>query len=119
MASFAVFVSVAAVLAASVDANVFLGAEPHSRERTSFVSKVAVEHAFSSELSKSRGAQVRRLKEELFPIFTSIPNKEYGNMEPSVTCYDLHRYFAKNYGWYVVGLEPAGVLGTPLHLETL
>merc|ERR1740121_720171 len=31
-----------------------------------------------------------------------------GNLEPSVTRYALHRYFAQKYGWYVVGLEPAG-----------
>jgi len=108
MASLAVFASVAAVLAIFVDANVFLSAEPHARGGSSFVSKVAVEHAFSSELSKSGGAQVRRLEEELSPIFTSMPKNEYGNLEPSVTRYALHRYFAHKYGWYVVGLEPAG-----------
>merc|ERR1719296_549525 len=29
-------------------------------------------------------------------------------MEPAVTRYALHRYFAQKFGWYIVGLEPAG-----------
>merc|ERR1740121_3137555 len=51
---------------------------------------------------------VRKLEEELRPLFTAMPKNEHGNLEPSVARYALHRYFAQTYGWFVVGLEPAG-----------
>merc|ERR1740121_2190597 len=51
---------------------------------------------------------VRKLEEELRPLFTAMPKNGQGNLEPSVARYALHRYFAQTYGWFVVGLEPAG-----------
>jgi len=108
MASFAVFVAFAAGLAASVEGNAFLGMEPHMKKGKGLVSKASVEQAFSAKLSTAQDPNIRRLEQELLPLFTSMPKNVHGKLEPSVTRYALHRYFARNHRWYVVGLEPAG-----------
>ena len=52
MASFAVFVAVAAGFAASVDGSAFLAMEPPSKKGKRLVSKAAVEQAFSADAAR-------------------------------------------------------------------
>jgi len=68
----------------------------------------AIEQTLFAELGEGGGARMHELEEELRPLFSAMPKNAHGNLEPSVTRYALHRFFAQKYGWYVVGLEPAG-----------
>lgn len=108
MARFAALVCAIACLAGLADANAFLSSEPLSRGGKNFVSRDAVAQAFSFELGTDRGVRIQKLETELMPLFVALPKNSYGNLDPSVTRYALHRYFAQKFGWYVVGLEPAG-----------
>merc|ERR1719476_194762 len=90
------------------ECSAFLSAQSHLGGGKRLLSKIAVEDLLVSELGPERERHVGALEEELRPLFTAMPKNEHGNLEPSVTRYALHRYFAQKYGWYVVGLEPAG-----------
>merc|ERR1719476_59435 len=90
------------------ECSAFLSAQSHLGGGKRLLSKIAVEDLLVSELGPERERHVGALEEELRPLFTAMPKNTHGNLEPSVTRYALHRYFAQKYRWYVVGLEPAG-----------
>lgn len=91
-------------LAVLVDASAFL--RPQGGER-GLVSASVVEQALLTELA-SLSSKIVTFEEELRPLFSAMPKNEHGSLEPSVTRYALHRYFAQKHGWHVNGLEPAG-----------
>jgi len=97
-----------AALEAPVDAGAFLGSQAHLGAAKRLLTQGAIEQTLFAELGEASGARMHELEEELRPLFTAMPKNEHGNLEPSVTRYALHRYFAQKYGWYVVGLEPGG-----------
>lgn len=97
----------ALVLMGLTDASVFLGSHSHLGSGNRLVSKGVVEQMLDSELGVAGGAH-SAFEDELRPMFAAMPKNQHGKLEPSVTRYALHRYFAQKFGWNVVGLEPAG-----------
>ena len=101
--------AILALLFVTVRASTFLGAHP-------MVEMVAmpteeVEQALFAELSAftlDQDGRVRSLEQELRALFSAMPKNDYGNLDPTVVRYALHRYFAHKYGWHLRGLEPAG-----------
>jgi len=90
------------------EASTFLGPQDHLGAAKRLLTGGAIEQALLTELGLASGARMHELEEEIRPLFAAMPKNEYGNLQPSVTRYALHRYFAQKYGWYVVGLEPVG-----------
>merc|ERR1719480_142664 len=74
--------------------------------RSNVVSKKSIEDAMMFELPDS--ANVAMIKNELRPMYESLPKNEQGQLEPSAVRYALHRYFVHKYGWYVKGLDLQG-----------
>merc|ERR1719491_160624 len=75
---------------------------PHTEKR---VSRDSVQQAFASALSMDVDT-LRKLEDELRPMYDSLPKNEHGTLEPAVVSYALHRYFVQKHGWYMKGLEP-------------
>jgi len=89
--------------------NGFLGTLQHPRAGQRSISKSSVEEALFFELDDlANSKHISEIEEELRPMYGALPKNDVGKLEASVTRYALHRYFARKYGWYVVGLEPAG-----------
>jgi len=89
-------------------ASAFLSTQSHLGGGRRLLTKTAVQEALFSEFDPQKETHLRQLEHELRPIVATMPKNSHGNMEPAVTRYALHRYFAQKYGWYIVGLEPAG-----------
>jgi len=53
-------------------------------------------------------SKVAALKEELTPIFTSMPKNSEGRLNYGAARYALHRLFSERHGWTIKGLQPAG-----------
>jgi len=103
MATISTFVFVAAFVASSIhaEAEVFLGQRQE-------VTKEIVEQTLFSELaSAAASTSIATIKEELRPMYASLPRNEQGQLEFSTVRYALHRYFVKKHGWYVKGLGAA------------
>jgi len=41
-------------------------------------------------------------------MYASLPKNRWGNLDPSVVRYALHRFFVQKHGWYMRGLDPNG-----------
>lgn len=102
--SLAISMFMLASLAPLVKADAFLSATSRGELR-----KAEVEQALLSELSIiGSSPHIRRIEEALQPLYAAMPKNEYGNLEPSVVRYALHRYFVQKHGWHVRGLERGG-----------
>lgn len=109
MLSIAAFtVSLFTVLVAPADANAFLGTMSHPRAGHKSMAKSTIEQMFSSEIGPTSVAHITAIQDDLRPTFEALPKNSFGNLDPEVTRYALHRYFERTFGWYVVGLEPGG-----------
>jgi len=86
----------------------FLSAQSHLGGGRRLVTKTTVEEMLFSEFDPQKERYLLELETELRPLLVAMPKNSHGNMEPAVTRYALHRYFAQKFGWYIVGLEPAG-----------
>jgi len=69
--------------------------------------KDSLESTFLSELSKDTD-HLRRLEDQLRPMFVALPKNENGKLDSPAVRYALHRHFVHTHGWFVVGLEPLG-----------
>jgi len=70
------------------------------------VTKELVEATLLEELaSAANSVRIGFIKEELRPMYASLPKNEQGQLEPSSVRYALHRYFVWKHGWYVSGLS--------------
>jgi len=71
------------------------------------VTKEFVEASLLDELAfAASSARIAVIKQELRPMYASLPKNEQGQLEPSSVRYALHRYFVQKHGWYVSGLSP-------------
>jgi len=71
-----------------------------------------IEAVLASELVEALGGGVTESKlpqfeDVLRPTFNTLPKNEYGNLGPEVVRYALHRFFVKQHGWWIKGLELA------------
>lgn len=111
--SLAISMFMLASLAPLVKADAFLSATSRGELR-----KAEVEQALLAELSIiGSSPHIRRIEEALQPLYAAMPKNEYGNLEPSVVRYALHRYFVQKHGWHVRGLERGEAHGTPPCLQ--
>jgi len=88
-------------------ATVYLAHASQFLSQRSEVTKEFVEQTLLEELaSASSSARVAAIKQELRPMYASLPKNEQGQLEPSSVRYALHRYFVQKHGWYVNGFSP-------------
>jgi len=52
--------------------------------------------------------RLRSIEEELRPTYAALPKNEEDRLDPAAVRYGLHRYFMREYGWSVKGLDSAG-----------
>jgi len=67
-----------------------------------------VESALLSELAVD-SERLRGFEDELRTMYVALPKNERGTLDPAAVRYALHRFFVNKHGWYVKGLEPAGL----------
>jgi hypothetical protein len=74
------------------------------------VSKKEVENSLLAELAASfktdPSARIAALEEALRPMYMVVPKEAGGSLGHSVVRYVLHRFFVKQHGWFIRGLEP-------------
>jgi len=92
------------------DANSFL--KGGTRVMAEHVRAEDIEAVLSSELAEALGgglaeAKLVQLEEVLWPMFSTLPKNEHGNVGRAAVRYALHRFFVGKHGWFVKGLEPA------------
>jgi hypothetical protein len=49
------------------------------------------------------------IEASMWKTFQALPKNEYGRLAPKTVRYIVHNYFAKEHGWLIEGLEPAGM----------
>jgi len=81
------------------------------------ISKDAIEEALFLEVPDSE--HITMLKDELRPMYESLPKNEQGQLESPTVRYALHRYFVHKYGWYVKGLDAQGSVPTNSSTEVM
>lgn len=69
---------------------------------------LAVEIAAVKRGGNAATERVRRLEEELKPLYEALPKNAHGRLGNGTVRYALHRHFTRKHGWSVKGLEPAG-----------
>jgi len=74
------------------------------------VNKETVESSLLKELSsavKSDGNKhISGIEAALLPMYSALPLEKDGSISHTAVRYVLHRFFAKEYGWFIRGLEP-------------
>jgi hypothetical protein len=51
----------------------------------------------------------QNIEATMWKTFQALPKNEYGRLAPKTVRYIVHNYFAKEHGWLIEGLEPAGM----------
>jgi len=69
-----------------------------------------IEAVFSSEVLEALGGglaepKLAQSEDILRPMFKTLPKNEHGNLGRAAVRYALHRFFVKQHGWFVEGLE--------------
>lgn len=72
------------------------------------ISASAVESILLEDLFNDQTGKVRRVEEDMAPMFRALPKNEHGLLDPSTVRYALHRYFVHKHGWYMKGIDPSG-----------
>jgi len=73
-----------------------------------------IDSALAGNHSAVNITQLRRLEQELQPVFATLPHKEAlpdgseGGLDYAAARYLLHLHFVRRHSWYVRGLNPAG-----------
>lgn len=88
----------------------------HARARDKLEQALVAE--IDSALAGSHAAfnmtQLRRLEQELQPVFATLPHKQplpdgsEAGLDYAAARYLLHQHFVRHHSWYVRGLNPAG-----------
>eukprot|EP00929_Paragymnodinium_shiwhaense_P025085 TRINITY_DN15250_c0_g1_i2.p1 TRINITY_DN15250_c0_g1~~TRINITY_DN15250_c0_g1_i2.p1 ORF type:complete len:604 (+),score=116.93 TRINITY_DN15250_c0_g1_i2:190-2001(+) len=83
--------------------------ESHDWSSQKLLDKTLAKQIEASERGSGGAAERIGQLERLFePLYPSWPKNEHGRLNNGTVRWALHRYFAKNHGWSVKGLEPAG-----------
>merc|ERR1719478_1461192 len=53
------------------------------------------------------GQEQEKLKEEIQPMFDSMPKNVYGRVSRNAMLYMVQRYFGHEHGWSIKGFDPA------------
>jgi len=61
-------------------------------------------------------AVLESFERDLSQMYASLPKNEHGNVGHQAVRYALHRYFVKQHGWFIRGLEPGNATWTPQRL---
>lgn len=108
--SMALYVALFACMSVSVEANAFLGRVMPAIADPDFERHLLAEMEviLGSEHRSFTEKRLKRIEQDLKPMFTAMPKTSNGKLDHVAIGYVLHRAFVQRHGWFVRSLTPEG-----------